>query len=192
MKQKLLAIAITCFTYSAGFSQSFSFGIKAGANLGKISGQAFNNEFSLGYHAGVFATIGLGKKWAIQPEVVFSQVNTDTSKNFSDIYQFNHINHIQLHYLTIPVLLNYNLNKFIAIQIGPQYGILMDQQKSLLQNGKDAFTSGNLALDAGLQVRILKFRVYGRYVLGLSDIDNAGNKDTWQSSTIQLGVGFAL
>src|SRR5665213_4394856 len=108
MKTKLIPIiAFLLIACSPAFSQSFSFEIKAGANLGKISGQAFNYEFSLGYHAGAFATIGLGKKFALQPEVVFNQESTDTSSSFSDVYQFNHINNIQLHYLSIPLLLNY-------------------------------------------------------------------------------------
>lgn len=192
MKTKLLAIAILLFMGSSAFSQSFSLGIKAGANLGKISGQAFKDEFSLGYHAGLFATIGLGKKFALQPEVMLNQVNTDTSSKFSDVYQFNHVNNIQLHYLTIPLLLNYNLNKILAIQAGPQYGILIDQNKDLLENGKDAFKAGNFALVGGLQLHLLKLRVYGRWVGGLSNINNVGNNDTWKTSGFQLGVGLAL
>ena len=193
MKTKLIPIiAFLLIACSPAFSQSFSFGIKAGANLGKISGQAFNNEFSLGYHAGAFATIGLGKKFALQPEVVFNQESTDTSSSFSDVYQFNHINNIQLHYLSIPLLLNYNIDKIVAIQVGPQYGILLDQTKNLVTNGKDAFKSGNFSVVGGIQLHILKLRIYGRWVGGLTNIDNIGNRDTWNTSTFQLGVGLAL
>lgn len=193
MKTKLIPIiTLLLVSCSSAFSQSFSFGIKAGANLGKISGQPFNNEFSLGYHAGAFATIGLGKKFALQPEVIFNQENTDTSSNFSDVYQFNHINNIQLHYLSIPLLLNYNIDKVVAIQLGPQYGILLDQTKDLVTNGKDAFKSGNFSIVGGIQLHILKLRVYGRWVGGLTNIDNIGSNDTWKTSTFQLGVGLAL
>ena len=192
MKTKIFALAVCLLTTGAAFSQSFSFGLKAGANLGKISGHAFKDEFSLGYHAGAFATIGLGKKFAIQPEVVFNQINTDTSSNFNDVYHFNHINHIKLHYLSIPVLLNYNLNKFIAFQIGPQFGVLLDQNKDILQNGKDAFKTGNFAMVAGLQLHILKFRIYGRFEGGQTNINNIANSDTWKASAFQLGVGLAL
>jgi hypothetical protein len=193
MKTKLIPIlAFLLIAYSSSFSQSFSIGIKAGANLGKISGQAFNNEFSLGYHAGAFATIGLGKKFALQPEVIFNQINTDTSSNFSDVYQFNHVNNIQLRYLSIPLLLNYNIDKVVALQAGPQYGILLDQNKDLVTNGKDAFKSGNFSLVGGVQLHILKLRVYGRWVGGLTNINNIGNNDTWKTSTFQLGVGLGL
>jgi Outer membrane protein beta-barrel domain len=193
MKTKLLTIVLLLFIGSSAFSQGFKLGIKGGANLGKIEGQAFKDEFALGYHIGGFATIGLGKKFAIQPEVVFNQVNTDTSTKFSDVYnKFNHVNNIQLHYLSIPLLLNYNINKFISLQAGPQFGVLLDQNKDLLQNGGDAFKSGDFSLVGGVQLNLLKFRIYGRYVGGVTDLKNIQASDTWKASAIQLGVGIVL
>ena len=193
MKTKLLTVALLVFISSSAFSQGLHLGIKGGANLGKISGQSFKDEFSLGYHVGAFATIGLGEKFAIQPEVVFNQTNTDTSTKFSQIYSgFNHINDIELHYLSIPILLNYNINKIITLQAGPQFGILLDQNKNLLQNGEDAFKSGAFSLVGGVQLNLLKFRIYGRYVGGLTDLKNIQAADTWKASAIQLGVGIAL
>ena len=192
MKTKFLPLALLFFIGSTAFSQTFKLGIKGGANLGKISGKSFKDEYNLGYHIGGFATIGLGDKFAIQPEVVFNQVNTDTSTNFSEIYQFNHINKIKLHYLSIPILLNYNINRFITLQAGPQFGILLDQNRNLLQNGGDAFKSGDFALAGGVQLNLLKVRVYGRFVGGQTNINNIGDADTWKTSAIQLGVGIAL
>jgi hypothetical protein len=116
MKTKLFSFAILLFISSSVFSQGFSLGIKGGANLGKISGHAFKDEFTLGYHVGGFATINFGK-FGIQPEVLFNQTNVDTSSEFSDVYQFNHINNIKLNSLSIPIMLNYNLNKFITLQL---------------------------------------------------------------------------
>jgi hypothetical protein len=192
MKTKLLSIAVLLFISSSLFSQGLKIGIKGGANLGKISGQSFKDEFTLGYHVGAFATIGLGEKFAIQPEVMLSQTNLDTASNFSEVTQFNHIDKIDLQFLTIPILLNYNLNKFITLQAGPQFGILLDKNKDLLKNGEDAFKSGDFSMAAGLQLNLLKFRVYGRFVGGLTDLNNIGNDDTWKTQTIQLGVGISL
>ena len=192
MKTKLFSLAIVCFISSSIFAQTFSLGIKGGANLGKISGQSFKDEFTLGYHVGAFATIPLGKKWAIQPEAMLSQVNVDTANNFSQVYQFNHVDKINLQYLSIPILLNYNINKVLTLQAGPQFSIMLDKNKDLLQNGKDAFKTENFALAAGLQLNLLKFRVYGRFVGGVTDISNIGSADTWKTQSIQVGVGFAL
>lgn len=173
------------------YSQGLSFGIKGGANMGKISGHSFKDKFTLSYHAGVFATIG-GKKWAIQPEVLFSQINADTTSKFNDLYDLNHIKKIELKALTIPILLNYNLNKFITLQAGPQFGMILDQNKDVLQNGKDAFKSGNFSVVAGLQLNLLKLRIYGRFVGGVTDLKNIQADDTWKAQAIQLGIGLSL
>ena len=192
MKTKVIPIITLLFFISTSlFSQGLSFGIKGGANLGKISGESFKNEFTLAYHAGAFLTIS-GKKWGIQPEVVFNQVNADTATNFSQVTQFNHIDQIQLKSLTIPIMINYNLTKFLTLQAGPQFGVILDQSKNLTQNGKDAFKQGNFSVAAGLQLNILKFRVYGRFVGGLTNLNNLGSNETWQVQAIQLGVGFSL
>lgn len=192
MKTKAFPFVVALlFISSSLFSQSVSFGIKGGANLGKISGESFKDEFTLAYHAGAFLTIS-GKKWGIQPEVLFSQVNADTTNNFNQITQFKNIAQIQLKALTIPILINYNLNKFITVQAGPQFGIILDQNKNLVQNGKDAFKSGDFSVAAGLQLNLLKFRVYGRFVGGLTDLNNITSNDTWKVQAIQLGVGYSL
>lgn len=192
MKTKVISITVLLFFISSSlFSQSVSFGIKGGANLGKISGESFKDQFMLAYHVGGFLTIS-GKKWGIQPEVVFNQVNADTSNTFSQVAQFNHIDQIQLKSLSIPIMINYNVDKFITLQAGPQFGVILDQYKNLTQNGEDAFKSGDFSVAAGIQLNLLRLRVYGRFVGGLTDLNNLGSSDTWRVQTIQLGVGYSL
>ncbi len=192
MKIKLLIVSLVIFLSPAAFSQTFQFGVKGGATLGKITGISFKDKFTLGYDVGAFAKIGLGKKFAIQPEVFFSQVNVDTSDNFSNVYAFNYVNHIQLGYLNMPIFLTYNLDKMIALQAGPQYGILIDQNKSLLQNGKDAFKSGNFSLVGGVQVSLFRLKLYGRVVGGQTDMATIGKADTWKLRAYELGIGIVL
>lgn len=192
MKTKLISLAFMLFIFSASFSQGLTFGIKGGASINKLDGKSFKDQFTFGYHVGAFATLGMGGKLSLQPEILFNQINTDTSSNFSSVYKFNNVNNIQLKYLSIPILLNYNLSNLFALQVGPQFGILIDQNKNMLQNGGDAFKKGDFSMIGGLQLKLLKFRVYGRYVVGLNDISNIGNSDKWKSQSIQLGVGIAL
>ena len=192
MKTKLISLGITFLFFLTAFSQGINFGLKAGASMNKISGKSFNEEFSFGYHGGGFVTIKLGKKIAIQPEVLFNQVNVDTSSKFSSVYQFNNINHIKLGYLSIPILLNYNVANILALQAGPQFGILIDQNKDLLKNGGDAFDKGDFSMVGGVQVKLSKLRLYGRYIIGLNNISNIGDADKWKSQGVQFGLGISL
>jgi hypothetical protein len=193
MKLKLISLSALLLICSISFSQDLNFGIKGGASINKIDGKSFKDEFTYGYHLGAFATIGLGEKFAIQPEVLFNQFKTDTSASFSSVYpSFNKVKNIKLNYLSIPILLNYNVSKLLALQVGPQFGILVDQNKKLLENGQDAFKSGDFSMLGGIQLKLLKFRIYGRYAISLSDINNISNSDKWKSQSIQLGVGISL
>lgn len=193
MKTKFFSLAIAIFLFTGTVAaQGFTIGIKGGADLGKISGESFKDEFKLGYQIGGFATIPLGKTFAIQPEVLFNQTNADTSSRFSDIYAFNEIRNIELKQLLIPIMLNVNFNKYLALQVGPQFGVILDQDKNLLQNGSAAFKSGMFSAAAGLQLSVSKLRVYGRFTGGVTNLDNVGDKDNWKVQNIQLGIGLAL
>ncbi|MEO5983929.1 MAG: porin family protein [Ferruginibacter sp.] len=192
MKKVFLFMLVLNFSFAALQAQSFKIGIKGGTDINKISGKSFRDEFSFGYHVGGFAEIGITSRFGIQPEILFSQVKADTSSQFSQIYQFNSVPDIKLSYLKIPLLLNYMPNKFVSLQAGPQYGILIDQNKNLLKNGEDAFSKGEFSLLGGLQVNISKIRLYGRYVVGLNNINEIDEKEKWKSQSVQLGVGITL
>ena len=81
MKTKLFLSTAFMIIASFSFAQGIKLGIKGGANVGKIDGKSFKEEFKYGYHIGGFAELKVGKKFSIQPEVLWNQVNTDTSKD---------------------------------------------------------------------------------------------------------------
>ena len=89
-------------------------------------------------------------------------------------------------------MVNFNLNKYLTLQAGPQYEVVINQDKNILESGEDAFKQGNFSAAAGVQLNITKLRIYGRYVTGLTNLDNVGKKETWKANTIQLGLGLAL
>lgn len=192
MKSRILVFSLMSIISMTAFSQSLKLGIKGGATLNKITGKSFKEQFTFGYHIGGFATIGLGNSLAIQPEVMFNQVNVDSSSSFSSIYQFNKVSKVKLNYLTIPLLLNINANKFVTLQVGPQFGILMNKSKTLVQNGKDAFKGSDFSMLGGLQLNISHFRIYGRYAIGLNNLNDIDNREKWKGQSVQLGIGLTL
>jgi hypothetical protein len=193
MRKLITTLSIILFLSSSSFAQLFNVGVKAGVSMHKITGKSFSEEFSYGYHVGGYVDIGLGKKFSIQPELLFNQVNTDTSNSFSSVYpSFNKVNNIQLKYLSIPLVLSYKVANILSLQAGPQFGVLIDQEKNLVQNGEEAFKKGDFSLLGGVQVKLTKLRVYGRYVVGLSDVNNIGDRDKWKNQSLQFGVGIGL
>ena len=167
-------------------------GAKAGANINKIDGKSFSEQFTYGDHLGGFFSVGLGKKFAIQPEVLFNQINVDTSSTFSQVYKFNQVDKVQLKYLSIPILLNFKPVKFITLQAGPQFSVLMNKSRTLLENGRDAFKAGDFSMLGGAQVNIGHLNIYGRYAIGLSNLNDLDNQEKWKSQSFQIGLGFTL
>ncbi len=197
MKTKLfLPLAAALFLSQALMAQ-FHIGIKGGANVTKIDGKSFSQEFEYGYHLGGFAEIGFGGKLGIQPEVLFNQYATTVSSEYEDLYQNvfnpNYQKNVKLNYLSIPLLVNYKLlGKFLTLQAGPQFGVLLDNNKTLLQNGGEAFKNGDLSMLGGVQLKIAALRVSGRYSIGLNNINDIDNQDKWRNQGFQLSVGLAL
>ena len=196
MKTKITLAIVLIMMASVSFGQ-FRIGARAGANIVKVDGKSFKDEFRYGYNLGGFAEITLtkDKKLSIQPEVLFNQYSTTLDSNFKSVYE-NVINSgqsgVKLNYLSIPILLNYKLLGPLYLQAGPQFSILMDQDRNFLQNGGDAFKKGDFAMIGGVQVRITKVYLTGRYIIGLNNINDIDNQDKWQSQAYQLTVGLSL
>lgn len=195
MKTKLSALLALVFFTQAAMAQ-FHLGIKGGVNITKVQGKAFRDEFRYGYHLGGFAEIGLGGRLGIQPEVLFNQYQTRADSSFSNVYQnsvsISNYQDVKLNYLTIPLLLNYKLGSLLSLQAGPQYGILIDQSKNLIQNGKAAFKNGDLSLVGGAQIHISKIRLQGRYFVGLNNVSDISDQNKWKNQGFQLSFGLAL
>lgn len=195
MKAKIAALFALVFFTQAAMAQ-LHLGIKGGVNITKVDGKAFRDEFRYGYHLGGFAEIGLGGKLGVQPEVLFNQYQTRADSSFSNVYQnstnISNYQDVKLNYLSIPVLLNYKLGSLLSLQAGPQFGILIDQNQNLLQNGKDAFAKGDLSMVGGAQIHISKIRLQGRYFVGLNNVSDISDQNKWKNQGFQLSLGIAL
>ena len=193
--KNVFAIIVLFFLVTSGSAQGVHIGAKVGANLSDASGNSFQSGFHFGYHAGIFSELMFTKKFGLAPEVLFSETNLRVGNSFSTLYSsvsLANVSDIKLHYLSIPVLLAYKPIPFITFHAGPQFGVLMNQTKTLTANSADAFKKGDLSVLAGAQLNVLKFRVYARYVVGLSNLNDIDNRDKWRSQSLQAGLGFTL
>ena len=202
MKYLFCLLVAGTFLIQVAEAQSFKLGVKVGGNMNKIEGKSFSDGFKFAYHAGAFAEINFNKKWGIQPEVLWNQMGGVPS-NFQTVYgQATNVNIsslisgdnvFRLDYLSIPLLMRYTTaGGLLTFNVGPQFGIVLRQDKTLLQNGQDAFKSGDFSMVAGLQLNLLMARVYVRYNIGLANINNIDQSDKWTSQQLQLGLGIKL
>ncbi len=198
MKRLVLALMAVVGLGMASYAQTgggggLRLGVKLGTSLNKVEGQSFNDGFDMSYHLGGFAEIDFNKKWGIQPEVLWNQTYGRRS-NFDNLYPMavnpNGSEKIKLNYLSIPILLRYNIGNIFTLNAGPQFGILLDEDKTLLNNGESAFKNGDFSLVLGGQLNFNFLRVYGRYNIGLKNINDISDQEKWTNQQIQLGLGL--
>ncbi len=203
MKKTICLIILISLGALPAFAQgpAFRLGLEGGMNLDKISGQSFNQNFNFNYFLGAFMNLGVTKGFGIQPELQFTQSTATTTSKFSTTYSqfFNnessagHQRRASLNYLNIPVVASFALASRIYLQVGPQFGILMSEDKDLVDNGAQAFKNGNFSMIGGLWLRLpFHLNLSGRYVIGLSNINHLGNQEKWTNQSIQLGLGLTL
>jgi hypothetical protein len=176
-------------------AQGFHLGIKAGANLFKVDGESFSQEFQFGYAVGAFSELNFTPNFGIQPEVMFNQTNYRTATNFSSVYEVNGYDGVKgkLNYLSIPVLLSLRPIPFLSILVGPQFGILLNPDEHLVANGEEAFKKGDVSLVGGAQLNLMKLKLGARYVLGLNNINNIQSSDVnWKNQGWQLYAGLRI
>ena len=161
-------------------AQEIDFGIKLGANFATFN-DASNVSNKTGFVGGVFANLKLGKI-GIQPELLYSQQGAES--NGSDI---------DLNYINVPVMLKYYLIGGLNVQVGPQFGFLVDDT---IPDPTDLITSGveaenfDLSGAAGLGIDLpLGIRADARYIFGLTDVfKNTDGKNG--VFTLSLGYSF--
>lgn len=186
---------LTVILFSKDMMAQFHLGLKAGANVTKTDGRSFKDEFSYGYLIGGFAEIKLSKQLTLQPELLLNQYKTQLDSNYNNLLgnALSGLTSLQMEYLSIPVLLNYKLGGgMLSLQAGPQFGIMLDKERSLGQNAQQAFKGGDFSMLGGLQIKAGIFRINGRYFVGLNNISDLTNDSRWKNQGFQLSVGMTL
>ena len=176
---KNLAIIVAAFFISTTvFSQELDLGIKLGSNFASISDAQQGSSTRTGIKAGIFGGIKFNDKIGISLDVLYSQQGADFDAGAFD-----------LTYVSLPFVLKYYLVGGLHIQAGPQFGILVDENRSLYQDILEAETSdvsGIIGVGYDLP---LGLRVEGRYNFGLTDILEDSNI---KNSVLSLSVGFSF
>jgi hypothetical protein len=194
MKNSIVVIiAISFLSLQSVRAQETAFGIKAGVNLStlKVDDPETTYDSRTGYHAGVFLR-GKFDKIAIQPELLlFTQKgfgNSALQGKYEDSFT----------YVSVPIMLKFYPAAGLNIQLGPQFGFLIDGERkypnAVIPYKKDiteAYKSSDVSVsigggydfDFGLNLDV-------RYNLGVKDINNAADGEAAKSRIFLVSLGW--
>ena len=191
--KKFILFALLPLGIYAEAQEKIGIGIKVGQNLPSVNSVAVDRH-AASYHGGLTFQIGLTDKISLVPEVLLSQTKLSTNPSIMDVLGDNSLKPetYHLNYLMIPLLVQVKPFPILALQAGPQYGILIDQSKDGKENAQLSFKQGELSFVGGAKVNLGGFFLYGRYVVGLQDISELQNQAKWKTTQWQLGLGLNL
>jgi Outer membrane protein beta-barrel domain len=188
MKKLFFAIAlIAIITSSLKAQEKTSFGIRAGITSFKqnvsAGGLNITTDSRIGFYGGLFVNLGVSRKFAFEPGLLYSQLSSQITVAGSDITD-------NFSYLALPVLAKY-MNEGFSIVAGPQVSFLLSAKEkigSVTQDFKNQVESTEISAVFGAGYTFASGIGFdGRYQVGLTDI----NKDRSNDSKDKLN-GFTV
>jgi hypothetical protein len=172
-----------------------SLGLKGGANFASVdvNDAAATWKNKTGFHGGAFGLIKV-TKFAVQPELIFSQQGSKVTYNGQD---FN----ANFSYMNVPVLLKFYLAAGLNLQLGPQFGFLTSAESDynpLTQTSgntdiKDLYKNSDVSVGMGIGWDLpLGLTVDARYNLGVTEIQNNAALEAAKNQVFQLSLGYKL
>ncbi|MEN8788224.1 MAG: porin family protein [Flavobacteriaceae bacterium] len=170
------------------------YGARLGGNYATIAGDDTDNvDGKIGFFVGGVAEFGVADKFAVQPEVLFSQQGGKYSDSGGFDGQFN------LNYINVPVMAKFKVSDAFSIEAGPQVGFLLsakdkyDSPTSGEDDIKEFISStdfgGNIGvgyeLDSGLNFN-------ARFNYGFSNINDFEDSGDFKNNNcvFSLGIGW--
>jgi hypothetical protein len=193
MKTRIGCVLVFLTIFAVSAQAQVGFGIKAGLNLStlNVKDPELSYESRTGFHGGIFLR-GKFDKVAIQPELLLFTQSGDLESSFFGTAQ-EHFT-----YLSIPLMLKFYPIGGLNIQLGPQFGFLLDGEReydSFLGSGSEDITDyykdsdvsvsvgGGYDFDFGLSLDL-------RYNIGVKDINDAANGEEARSRIFLLSLGW--
>lgn len=186
---RVFAIAVL-FVPCVAFSQT-QIGIKAGLNVSDIVvtnyvDPDFESDLVLkvGLHAGFYLSGTMNERMGMVAELLYSDKGTGD---------------IHLHYITLPLLIDYKLSDRVSAEIGPEPGYLFSARSkygNVINTYNNKF---DLALDGGFRFNASRTFLSLRYCAGLFSVRNTeayaaprNEKIKYQNRVLQFSLGYRL
>ena len=88
--------------------------------------------------------------------------------------------------------INVGPSKRVKLQLGPQFGGLINQTVDSLNTNRNIFKKGDLAAVGGLWIQLPFVNIGGRYEVGLNNINDIDNSEKWKSQAFTVFVGVTF
>lgn len=183
-----IASLFVCSTVMA--QEDPKFGLKGGLNVSTLDySNGTDADWRAGFHLGGLAHIHVTPSFSLQPEVYYSSQGAKLPYSNDDKLNLN------LSYINVPVLLQYNFANGFRLQGGPQVGFLVgvsDKVNDVEQNGysTSSFKSVEVALPLGMgYLGYSGLGVDVRYNIGLTNIRKNASS-TMKNNVFQVGAFY--
>ena len=178
---------------AASAQAQVAFGLKGGLNLTTldVKDPELSYESRTGYHAGIFLRSKMDKI-AIQPELLLFTQQGDLESSFFGSARESFT------YLSVPVILKFYPVAGLNIQLGPQFGFLIDGEReydSFFGSGTEDITDHYKKSDVSVSVGGGYDFGFGlgldvRYNIGVKDINDAADGQEARSRIFLLSLGW--
>lgn len=202
MKKPFLFL-LSCFVITMVYSQNIirehytiSGGLLGAANFSKFELEGGNlgdidYNYKTGWSAGGWLNLPVAKRFSIEPQLMYSVYRYHTNNPATLLLKDGRIS-----YFTLPVLLKLHAGDKIAITAGPQVDFFTSFKDNNNTAQEDDFTKTSFSLFGGLEICPHgRVTVFGRYIRGFTDMDEAGNENPpieYRNQVIQAGLKFKL
>jgi hypothetical protein len=173
-------------------AQDTAFGIKAGVNLTSMNldDPEASYDSRTGYHAGIFLR-GKFNKVAVQPEVLLF-----TQKG--EVRTIGSVRENSFTYLSIPFMLKFYPVAGLNLQVGPQFGFLLDgEQKETIgsltykHDITERYKSSDVSVSLGAGYDFgFGLGLDVRYNIGVKDINNEVDNEPAKSRVFLISLGW--
>ena len=179
-----LLVSANVIVAQPGYKPSY-FGLKAAINSTTNeldpAMPALSTHHKSGFAGGLFYNFGIGKRFSIQPEVLYSEMGSDVTFN-------NQKDDFKITYVSVPILLKVSPTWRLGLFVGPQFDFLVEAEFQD-QDKKDNLKSSDILGTAGIELWITKnIGLYGRYMWGFENINEDDPKVTLHNTTITSEV----
>jgi hypothetical protein len=191
MKKMNAFVVMMLMAFVAVAQDPPKFGVKGGLNVATLNySDNTDADWRTGFHLGGLAHIHLTPSFSLQPEVYYSSQGAKIPNPFGSGTM-----NLNLGYVNVPFLLQYNFANGFRLQGGPQIGFLVGvsdkvNDTELGRFSTDNFKSVDLAVPLGISyLGYSGFGVDARYNIGVTNIRQS-TPPTARNNVFQVGVFY--